>query len=87
MDLNKEYAYTVNESLVKIRLRDGHTTLLPEFANRINITEQSPIITLKNGRLLFGFTLAKLTVYNPKTGESELVFKDLIMSCNFILVF
>jgi ligand-binding sensor domain-containing protein/two-component sensor histidine kinase len=76
MDLNKEYVYTVHESLVKIRLQDGHTTLFPQFANRLNITGQSPIITLKDGRLLFGFTLAKLTVYNPETGESELVFKN-----------
>jgi len=76
MDLDKEYVYTVNESLVKIRLKDGFTTVFPEFENRLNITGQSPIITLKDGRLLFGFTLAKLTLYTPATGESELVFKD-----------
>jgi ligand-binding sensor domain-containing protein/two-component sensor histidine kinase len=78
MDLNKEYAYTVNKSLVKIRMRDGHATLYPEFSNRLNITGPNPIITLKDGRLLFGFTLAKLTLYNPETGESELVFKKSI---------
>ncbi|SDE80264.1 Signal transduction histidine kinase [Ulvibacter litoralis] len=76
MDLDKEYAYTVNEDLVKIRLKDGFTTVFAEFANRLNITGASPIITLKDGRLLFGFTLAKLTIYTPETGESELVFKD-----------
>lgn len=76
MGLNKDYVYTVSESLVRIRLKDGHTTVYPEFSTRLNIIGQNPIITLKNGNLLFGFTLSKLTMYNPLTGESELVFKD-----------
>ncbi len=76
IDLAKNYVYTVNESLVKIRLSDGFTQVLPEFDNRLNITGQSPIITLKDGRLLFGFTLSKLTLYNPETGTHELVFKN-----------
>lgn len=75
-DLSKENVYTVNESLVKIRLRDGYTTLYPEFGDRLNITGPNPIITLRDGRLLFGFTLAKLTIYDPETGTSELVFKN-----------
>ncbi|MDX1462260.1 MAG: histidine kinase [Marinirhabdus sp.] len=74
-DLNEEYVYTVNESLVRIRLKDGHTTIFPEFASRLNITGPNPITTLKDGRLLFGFTLSKLTLYDPVTGTSELVFK------------
>lgn len=74
LDLNKEYVYTVNDNLVRIRLKDGQTTIFPAFSSRVNITGPNPIITLRDGRLLFGFTLAKLTVYNPETGESELVF-------------
>ena len=74
-DLNKDYAYTVNESLVKIRLKDGYTTVFPEFSTQLNTIGQNPIITLKDESLLFGFTLSKLTLYNPLTGESELVFK------------
>lgn len=76
MDINKEYVYTVNDYLIRIRLKDGHTTIYPQFSNRLNITGPNPIITLKDGRLLFGFTLSKLTIYNPVTGKSELVFKD-----------
>ncbi|MCB0464653.1 MAG: hypothetical protein KDC78_03105, partial [Aequorivita sp.] len=76
MDVNREFVYTVNDYLIKIRLKDGHTTIFPEFSNRLNITGPNPIIPLKDGRLLFGFTLSKLTLYNPATGESEKVFKD-----------
>lgn len=76
MDLNREYVYTVNDYLIKIRLKDGHTTIFRDYSNRLNITGPNPIITLKDGRLLFGFTLSKLTLHDPATGESELVFKD-----------
>lgn len=75
LDVNKEYVYTVNDNLVRIRLKDGQTSIFPEFSTKLNITGPNPIITLRDGRLLFGFTLAKLTVYNPETGKSELIFK------------
>ncbi len=76
MDLNEEFVYTVNDYLIRIRLKDGHTTIFPKYSNRLNITGPNPIITLKDGRLLFGFTLSKLTLYDPSTGKSERVFKD-----------
>ena len=76
LDREKEYVYTVNDYLIKIHLKNGNTTVFPEFSNRLNITGPNPIITLKDGRLLFGFTLSKLTLYDPSTGESKLVFKD-----------
>lgn len=76
LDREKEYVYTVNDYLIKIHLKDGHTKVFSEFSNRLNITGPNPIISLKDGRLLFGFTLSKLTLYDPTTGENELVFKD-----------
>jgi len=76
MDANKEYVYTVNDDLVRIRLKDNQATIFSEFSSRVNVTGPNPIISLRDGRLLFGFTLAKLTLYNPETGESKLVFNN-----------
>lgn len=74
---DKTAVYSVNDNLMKIRLEDGLITIFPEFNSRLNVTSGNPILGLKNENLLFGYSLSKLTVFNPKTNESNLVFPDL----------
>lgn len=69
--------FSVNDNLIKIRLEDGLTTMFPEFNARLNITSGNPLLRLKNGNLLFGYSLSKLTVFNPETNENHLVFPEL----------
>tara|TARA_R110000787_G_scaffold85049_2_gene181838 strand:- start:21567 stop:24605 length:3039 start_codon:yes stop_codon:yes gene_type:complete len=74
---DKTAVYSVNDNLIKIRLDDGLITMFPEFNSRLNITSGNPLLALKNGNLLFGYSLSKLTIFNPETNESHLVFSKL----------
>ena len=78
----KTAVYSVNDNLIKIKLDDGLITMFPEFNSRLNITSGNPLLELKNGNLLFGYSLSKLTVFNPETNESHLVFPDLEIENN-----
>jgi len=71
---DKTAVYSVNDNLIKIRLEDGLVTMLPEYNSRLNITSGNPLLGLKDGNLLFGYSLSKLTIFNPETNESHLVF-------------
>ncbi len=71
---DKTAVYSVNENLIKIRLDDGLLTHFPEFNSRLNITGGNPLLGLNDGSLLFGYSLSKLTVFNPETNESRFVF-------------
>lgn len=79
---NKTALFTVNKNLVKIRLKNGQVTLYPEFESRFNITSANPLLALKDGTLLFGYSLSKLTIFNPETGASRLVFPNLKVEDN-----
>ncbi|AMC10318.1 hypothetical protein Lupro_03190 [Lutibacter profundi] len=74
--------YSVNDNLIKINLDNGLITMFPEFNSRLNITSGNPLIALKDGSLLFGYSLSKLTVFNPESNESRLVFPNLKMEDN-----
>ena len=74
---DKTAVYSVNDNLMKISLEDGLITIFPEFNSRLNVTSGNPILGLKNDNLLFGYSLSKLTIFNPETNESHLVFPDL----------
>jgi len=69
--------YSVNDNLIKIRLDDGLITMFPEFHPRLNVTSANSLLGLKNGNLLFGYSLSKLTVFNPETEEDYLVFPNI----------
>ena len=74
---DKTAVYSVNDNLIKISLEEGLITHFPEFNSRLNITSGNPILGLKDGGMLFGYSLSKLTFFNPETNESHLVFKNL----------
>ncbi len=69
--------YSINDNLIKIRIDDGLITLFPEFNARLNITSGNLLLGLKNGNLLFGYSLSKLTIFNPETEEDYLVFPNI----------
>ena len=73
---DKTAVYSVNDNLIQIHIDDGLITLFPKFKPRLNITSGNPLLGLKNGNLLFGFSLSKLTVFNPETKQDFLVFPN-----------
>ncbi len=79
---SKTSLFTVNKNLIKINLEDGLVTLHPKFESRLNITSANPLLGLKSGNLLFGYSLSKLTIFNPETGEDRLVFPDIEIDKN-----
>ncbi|MFK5982315.1 MAG: two-component regulator propeller domain-containing protein [Flavobacteriaceae bacterium] len=74
---DKTAVYSVTDNLIKIKLKDGMVTKFSEFNSRLNISSFNPLLDMKDGRLLFGYSLSKLTIFNPETNESRLVFPDL----------
>jgi len=76
-DETKKNVYTAARSLLKINLQTGVVKTIPGFESSLRMYGSNPIFKLKDGRLLFGYSLSRLILYNPKTGESEKVFKNL----------
>lgn len=73
----KTHAYAISKGICKIDLKTGQTETYDQFSNRNKIYGPNALLKLKDGRLLFGYTLEMLTLFNPETEESSLVFKDL----------
>ncbi|TXE18913.1 two-component system sensor with a ligand-binding domain protein [Psychroserpens burtonensis] len=73
---DKNVVFTVGKTMYKINLETGETKCYNQFIPKLKVYGPNPMIRLSDGRLLFGYTLARLTMFNPETEESELVFKD-----------
>ncbi|WP_223266389.1 ligand-binding sensor domain-containing protein [Gelidibacter gilvus] len=76
LDAAKQNVFTIGESLLKINLKDGTTKSYDEFKPLITYKGENPLIKLKNGKLLFGQSLTRLVLFDPKTEKSHLVFKE-----------
>ncbi len=72
----KTFAYTASQELLKINLKTGYVKQYKEFTPNLSVYGSNPLLKLADGRLLFGYTLSRLTLFNPITEESEPVFKD-----------
>jgi ligand-binding sensor domain-containing protein/two-component sensor histidine kinase len=72
---DKTEVYTAGKNLYKINLKTGHTKSYDEFIPKLKVYGPNPLLKLRDGRLLFGYTLSKLTLFNPKTEFSEPLFK------------
>jgi len=72
----KTFAYTASQELLKINLKTGHVKQYKEFTPKLRVYGSNPLLKLADGRLLFGYTLSRLTLFDPITEESEPVFKD-----------
>ncbi|SDH04902.1 sensor histidine kinase [Winogradskyella thalassocola] len=72
----KTTAFTVGKTVYKIDLKTGETKSYDQFIPNLKVYGPNPLIKLRDGRLLFGYTLSRLVLFNPETEESEFVFKD-----------
>jgi|GEM_PF-499250 len=77
-DEAKKNVYTAARSLLKIDLETGIVKKIPGFESSLRMYGSNPFFKLKDGKFLFGYSLSKLTLFDPTTGESEKVFKNLI---------
>ena len=73
----KTHAYAIGNGICDIDLQTGITKIHNQFSKNNKIYGPNALLKLKDGRLLFGYTLESLIVFNPETEESDLVFKDL----------
>lgn len=76
-DDTKKYAYTVGKSLMKINLETGVVQKIEGFETSLRMYGTNPVFKLKDGRLLFGYSLSRLTLFDPATGDSKKIFKNL----------
>lgn len=74
---NKTHAYAISNGICDIDLQTGVTKKYVQFSKNNKIYGPNALIKLKDGRLLFGYTLESLTIFDPETEESHLVFKSL----------
>ncbi|MEM5564054.1 two-component regulator propeller domain-containing protein [Psychroserpens sp. AS72] len=73
----KTHAYAIGNGICEIDLKTGVTQIYDQFNNKNNIHGPNALLKLSDGRLLFGFTLEYLTVFNPITQQSYSVFNNL----------
>nr|WP_256259989.1 sensor histidine kinase [Winogradskyella luteola] len=73
----KTKVYAVGKGINEIDLKTGITKVYSQFSKNNKIYGPNALLKLKDGRLLFGYTLELLTLFNPKTEESQIVFKNL----------
>lgn len=67
-------AYAIGNGINEIDLQTGHTKTYGQFAINNKIYGPNALLKLNDGRLLFGYTLEYLTLFNPKTGKSQSIF-------------
>ena len=73
---DKQFAYTVNHTLLKIDLNTGRMVQYPGAETFLNVTNANPLLRLNDGRLLLGHSLATLAIFDPETEQFEQLFKE-----------
>lgn len=76
-DITKTYAYAAGRGIYKINLETGQTKVYDQFSDHNKVYGPNALLKLNDERLLFGYTLEFLTVFNPQTEESCSVFENL----------
>ena len=71
---DKKALYTVGETLLKINLQNGTVKEYPKIRAHIHKTHHIPLIRLSDGRFVFGQSIQRLIVFDPKTEQFELPF-------------
>lgn len=72
----KDAVFTVGKTMYKIDLETGDTKSYDQFIPNLKVYGPNPLIKLKDGRLLFGYTLSRLILFDPETEMSTIVFND-----------
>lgn len=75
LNSDKTEVFTVGKNMYKINLETGHTKRYDEFIPKLKVYGPNPLLKLRDGRLLFGYTLSKLTLFDPETELSEPIFE------------
>lgn len=71
-----DIAYTVTNDLIEIDFNSNQIKLYSEFSPYLNETKPNPIIRLKDGSLVAGYTLSKLIHIDAKTKAFRPVFQN-----------
>ncbi|MEM6516405.1 MAG: two-component regulator propeller domain-containing protein [Bacteroidota bacterium] len=75
-DSSQTKAYAIGNGICEIDLKTGYTKIHDQFKDYNNIHGPNPLVRLRDGRLLFGFTTEHLTVFDPETLNHRAVFQD-----------
>ncbi|MFD1160960.1 two-component regulator propeller domain-containing protein [Hwangdonia seohaensis] len=78
----KTHAYAIGKGISEIDLQTGQTKIYDQFSTNNKIYGPNALLKLKDGRLLFGYTLDLLTLFNPETQTSQLIFKNITEQTN-----
>jgi ligand-binding sensor domain-containing protein/two-component sensor histidine kinase len=77
LDASKKEVFTTGKSLLKIHLETGLVKSYDSLIPNIKVYGPNPMAQLKNGKILLGHTLSRLILFDPKTEQSEFIFKDI----------
>ncbi len=73
LDDVKTSVYTTGKSLLKIDLKSGRVKDYSEFTSINSAYKNTPLLKLRDGKLLFGNSLSRLMLFDPVTDKSNLV--------------
>jgi len=73
-DQHENAVWTLTDQLIKIDLSTMKPAMMVDMGGISDRYTSNPLAQLKDGSFLMGSTLARLTIYNPKTGERIKVF-------------
>lgn len=76
LDASKKQVFTTGKSLLKIHLDTGVVKTYNELIPNMKVYGPNPMTKLKNGKILLGYTLSRLILFDPITEQSEFLFKD-----------
>lgn len=74
-DVENDIAYTVTNDLIEINFNKNKLKLYNEFSPYLNETKPNPIIRLKDGSLITGYTLFRLIQVDSKTKAFRPIFE------------
>ncbi|RRO24338.1 sensor histidine kinase [Flavobacteriaceae bacterium 14752] len=74
-DIENDIAYTVTNDLIEINFNKNKLKLYSEFSPYLNETKPNPIIRLKDGSLITGYSLFRLIQVDSKTKSFRPIFK------------
>lgn len=76
LDETKEHVFTAAIDLLKINLKTGKVKSYKQFKPNLKVYGPNPLLKLRDGRLLFGYTFSRLTLFDPKTETSKTIFNE-----------
>ena len=73
-DKNKNAAWTLNDHLLKINMNNHQCSVVENFNGIFSKVKRNPICLLRDGKILLGSELDKLTLYDPKSHQYSSFF-------------